>query len=221
MTIELRVTSRAIIRSFLEQMWMRLIPAPRRLHPPTSQLQMKTLVSALIILFLICSPVRSSEREYPDAELLSACIQAVIPEISKRTAQRLGTFVYVAPKGASTLFFARDEQIRGELDGEDWAGLSTSLELLRNRTKAGWSPPESIFVEGLEIAVAERPKDKIRSTPGPLYFEFWPPGYSDDMSTGIVRAAFGPSVHGATATCRLAKHGDSWSVVNKWVTFYA
>jgi hypothetical protein len=181
---------------------------------------MKTLANAFIILFLICTPARSSERKYPDSELLSACIQAVMPEISKRTTQWLGTSVYVAPKSVSTLFFVRDEQIRSELNWEDWAALSRSLELLRNRTKEGWSPPKSILVEGLDIVIAEPPKDKS-SAIQPLYFAFWPPGYSDDMSTGVVRAAVGPSAHGATVTCQLTKHGDSWSIVNKWVTFYA
>ena len=181
---------------------------------------MRIFTGVFISFCLIYSPAYSLERDYPDAQVLSACMQAAIPEIGKRSSLLTGKLVYVAPKGASSLFFVSDAQLRGELDWENWATLSAPLEVLRRRAKEGWNPPQSIFIEGLDVMVSDPPKEK-NTTSKSLYFVFWPPGYSDDLSTGIVRAAFGPSAHGATVTCAFAKRGDSWIIVNKWVAFYA
>jgi hypothetical protein len=44
--------------------------------------------------------------------------------------------------------------------------------------------------------------------------EAWLPGFSDDGNTAVVRFFFGPTPHGATATCLLIKEDGCWKV--KW-----
>ena len=180
---------------------------------------MKTIAGLFILWWLFCSPARTQEREYPDAQVLSACIQAAVPEIAKRNSRPAGTLVYVAPKGEAALYFVSDGQVRSELKGADWAILSTPLNVLRSRTKEGWNPPKSMAVDGLNVVVSDPPQGQDVPEK-PLYFKFWPPGYSEDLGTGIVRASFGPSPHGATVTCALAKRGESWVIVNIAVAFY-
>lgn len=59
---------------------------------------------------------------------------------------------------------------------------------------------------------------KYRDSKG--YVDVWLPGYSKDGQTAVLRAWFGPTPHGASATYMLAKKKGKWTIVWRRVRCY-
>jgi hypothetical protein len=125
----------------------------------------------------------------------------------------------VLPGGEATVGLASEEQVRTELRGANWKTLSGLFQDLRNRTTKGWLLPKGISATEFRIEIAEPPKGEFGYEH--LYFSFWPPGYSADVRSSVVRAFVGPTPHGATITCELSLRDGAWVVVNNWFSPYA
>jgi len=175
----------------------------------------------LIVVFFLVAAVRvfSGDVSYPDAEVLSSCISAGAPKAAKYGGNRIDGVIYVLPASEPTIGLANEGQVRGELHSASWEALKGPLQNLRNRTSKGWVLPKGISTAAFQIRAAEPPKGEFGYEH--LYFSFWPPGYSTDMQSSVVRAFVGPTPHGATITCELSLRNGSWVVVNSWFTPYA
>jgi hypothetical protein len=66
-------------------------------------------------------------------------------------------------------------------------------------------------------------KYRFQYTPLPNVNRFviaWLPGYSKDGNTAVFRAHFGPYIHGATLTYKLARKDGKWTVVWRFAAHY-
>jgi hypothetical protein len=117
------------------------------------------------------------------------------------------------------------------------AGLDELGDDLRRRNPkklislAGYkSPSPKILMENLlaPYPVAKDPEDaaidyrfRIADLPNATrYVIAWLPGYSKDGNTAVFRAFFGPTMHGATLTYKLAKKDGKWTVVWRYVNHH-
>jgi hypothetical protein len=93
------------------------------------------------------------------------------------------------------------------------------------------SPSPKILLEdqGALISSQDIPKEKaynlyrFQNTPLPNVSRFviaWLPGYSKDGNTAVFRAHWGPYIHGATLTYKLARKDGRWTVVWRFVSRY-
>jgi hypothetical protein len=177
-------------------------------------------IGLIVVLSLAASGrVFPADVSYPDAEVLSSCIGAGAPKAATYGGNRIDGVIYVLPAGEATIGLANEGQVRGELRSANWEALRGPLQNLRNRTSKGWVLPKGISASAFRVEVAESPKGEFGYEH--LYFSFWPPGYSADMQSSVVRAFVGPTPHGATITCELSLRNGSWVVVNSWFTPYA
>ena len=169
--------------------------------------------------FTASGRVLPAEVSHPDAEVLSACISAAAPKAATYGGNGIDGVVYVLPAGEVTIGLSSDGQVRGELHSANWKILGGPFQDLRNRTSKGWVLPKGISAAAFRVEVAKPPTGEFGYEH--LYFSFWPPGYSTDGQSSVVRAFVGPTPHGATITCELSMHKGAWIVVNSWFAPYA
>lgn len=170
----------------------------------------------LITVFLIAVYDRaySADISFPDAEVLGACISAIAPKAAAYSVGSKDKLVYVLPSVEATDGFASEGQLFMDLRGANWEALSAPFQELRNRISKGWVPPKDISAAEFQVEVAKPPNSEH------LYFSFYPPGYSTDAQSSVVRALVGPTPHGASIACELSLQSGSWLVVHKWFVPY-
>jgi hypothetical protein len=129
--------------------------------------------------------------------------------------------------GPSEMYLS-DGQIRSDTSSENWRVSVDLRDGLRQRNAS--KRFLNLLTFGKGVVAAEL--DKVLSSPPEFaapekypearaYARVWLPAYSKDGKTAVVRFAFGPTSHGATATYLLIKGKDGWSV-SKWAfAFYA
>jgi hypothetical protein len=127
-----------------------------------------------------------------------------------------------------------DREAKDGMEQAELVELGDDLER-RNPDKlislAGYkSPSPKILVENL-IAPSpgkKNPKERtidyrfrLKVLPhGSHFLIAWLPGYSKDGNTAVFRAFFGPTMHGATLTYKLAKKDGKWTVVWRYANHH-
>lgn len=120
-----------------------------------------------------------------------------------------------------------DELTQSDLRGEKWElPAAVADDLLRRNARA---VPLTHLTFGACALVADLKKVSHGFSAEGLPKEYceakgyayvWLPGYSEDGATAVVRFAFGPTAHGATATYLLVKAGGAWAVTKASHTYY-
>jgi len=140
--------------------------------------------------------------------------------LSEKTAGSTGTM------GSSG--FLSDDQLRGESHDKKPYLIPADIRAdLRRR-----NPKEPVSLRGFkpsrtkillrDLSGLKRFGEFERKHPDARgYVEAWLPGYSKDGQTAVLRAWFGPTSHGATATYMLANKKGRWAIVWRKVAYYA
>lgn len=176
----------------------------------------RTLMLAATL--FVCLESQADDEVQRDSIVISACIRAIVPRATEYALKSKSDVVYVHPEGESSIGLVSEAQLHSDLDGADWDSLSGPIQMLRGRLSSGWSPPPLLAIEGFEVVLSNPPEGEFGHDH--LHFLFWPPGYSSDQKVSVVRALFGPTPHGASATCEISFQDGKWLVVKKWFSVY-
>lgn len=118
-------------------------------------------------------------------------------------------------------------QLAADLSDLVAAEVGVLLEDMRARTTCEGPLPD-LSSPDLDLQLVDL--DKLVSWPGfgledypdaKCFVRTWLPGYSSDGTTALVRLAFGPTPHGASATYLLRRGGSQWRIDWSHLTYYA
>lgn len=135
--------------------------------------------------------------------------------------------IVLAQKTAGTSGLLSDGQLNGESHDKEPYLIPADLraDLRRRNPKepvilSGFKPSSpKILLRDLSGLRRDEFEEKYPDARG--YAEAWLPGFSKDGRTAVLRAYFGPTPHGATATYLLEKRDGRWTVVWRKVAYYA
>jgi hypothetical protein len=184
--------------------------------PSTVRCTMRILLAA-VILVLSLAVACAEDTAARDAAVLSACIGAVVPEIEETIPGALTrNRIFILPVDEKHAM----AMLRSQLpDDGHWDIRILMLDSIIRRIGTGWTPPPAVEISGRVVQRRRPPSGEFGYEE--LNFSFWPPGYSPAGDDAMVHALFGPTAHGATATCALRFDDGTWQVVKHRVRFYA
>jgi len=191
--------------------------------------------SRLVLLGLACGFVLRVSGAPPDPrdhQVLETLLLHLLsdPKFDMTRIATNGATIVLHWRAPEKTGFLRSDQIRTEIKDRAWPGDAES-DLRRRNTPAEARPDtyDSVatyytnltFAPGIvvtNLAEIEKPGRSFlsfeKAHPNARgWLEAYLPGYSNDGTRAVVRAAVGPWAHAAMLTAVLEKRGDKWAVV--------
>lgn len=191
------------------------------------------MAAAVMLLGATWASVRADGEEKAtaeDAAVVSAAVQHFgsekdAPSFAGREG-KTSVLVHTESAGPAALYLS-DDQIRADTAGEKWEVPTELRESLRKRNAAkvplaGLTLGRGVVAADLDKALAPRDwEGPEKYSDARAFARVWLPAYSKDGRTAVVRFAFGPTAHGATATYLLTKAEGGWKVTKWKLAYYA
>ena len=148
-------------------------------------------------------------------------------ELSELSGSSPGNTLLIHREYEKTKGFLSASQLGGDLSDETWTIPEDARQDIERRTderprltRKGW--PSFVHFFDLLSESAGRHYDFEQWHPhARAYVILWPTGYTPDHRLALVRFAFGPTVHGASAIYLLAMQNGRWTVLHHEVSYYA